>query len=204
MKVECRELAEFPGYRIGNDGSVWSNKRIGKSRKGVKWRRLRGFAHADGYLQYQLTTGEGKRVTRSGHRLVMEAFVGPCPERQECCHGPNCEPGSERLANLRWGTRKENAIGQGLHGQPRRFSSREVWEIRNRLAQGEGVEELAVEYRASAKTLQEIKYNTRYPYYGLDRDLMYWGDGMWGPNPLPVEDKLAWSDSRMEALRGRK
>lgn len=44
-------------------------------------------------------------------RLVLEAFVGPCPEGMECCHGPARNPdGSQcdRLDNIRWDTRQAN------------------------------------------------------------------------------------------------
>ena len=31
---------------------------------------------------------DGKRQTRRVHRLALEAFVGPCSEGMEACHGP--------------------------------------------------------------------------------------------------------------------
>lgn len=43
------------------------------------------------------------------HRLVLTAFVGPCPDGMECLHG---EGGAldNRLTNLRWGTKSENML----------------------------------------------------------------------------------------------
>ena len=46
----------------------------------------------------------GKRV----HRMVLEAFVGPCPEGMQCRH-LNDVKNDNRLNNLAWGTRKENS-----------------------------------------------------------------------------------------------
>lgn len=41
------------------------------------------------------------------HRLVLEAFVGPCPDGQECCHR-NDIADDNRLENLRWDTPSAN------------------------------------------------------------------------------------------------
>lgn len=43
------------------------------------------------------------------HRLVLLAFVGEPKPGQEALHW-NDVPGDNRLANLRWGTRSENAL----------------------------------------------------------------------------------------------
>ena len=57
----------------------------------------------------------GKMKTREIHRLVLEAFVGPCPEGMEGCH----EDGNRfnnRLDNLRWDTRSNNHKDKHKHG----------------------------------------------------------------------------------------
>lgn len=51
--------------------------------------------------------GQGRTVWV--HRLVLEAFVGPAPEGTECCHNDG-NPANNRLINLRWDTRQENAL----------------------------------------------------------------------------------------------
>jgi hypothetical protein len=50
------------------------------------------------------------------HRLVLEAFVGPCPEGMECRHHPDRDPANNRLENLRWGTRTENVADMKRDG----------------------------------------------------------------------------------------
>jgi hypothetical protein len=41
------------------------------------------------------------------HRLVLQAFIGPCPEGYEACHEDG-DPFNNRLSNLRWDTHVEN------------------------------------------------------------------------------------------------
>lgn len=49
------------------------------------------------------------------HRLVLEAFVCPCPEHMQCRHmNGNCL--DNRLENLTWGTSKENIEDRDRHG----------------------------------------------------------------------------------------
>lgn len=49
------------------------------------------------------------------HRLVLEAFVGPCPPRHEGAHYDG-DPSNNRLDNLRWAMSKENSAYQFRHG----------------------------------------------------------------------------------------
>ncbi|MCJ7859249.1 NUMOD4 motif-containing HNH endonuclease [Corynebacterium kalidii] len=57
--------------------------------------------------------GRGKSIRV--HRLVMAAFVGPCPEGMEVCHN-NGDPADNRLVNLRYDTRVGNRRDQQRHG----------------------------------------------------------------------------------------
>lgn len=64
---------------------------------------LRAGPSNSGHLSVVLGRGQ----TRSVHTLVLEAFVGPCPEGHESCHGDD-DPINNKLENLRWGTRSDN------------------------------------------------------------------------------------------------
>ncbi len=57
----------------------------------------------------------GRNNTRQVHSLVLETFIGPCPEGKEALHG-NGNPADNRLSNLRWGTRSENLHDAVAHG----------------------------------------------------------------------------------------
>lgn len=105
--VTYREIPTFPGYRFGDDGSIWSCRRMGKY-PGLteRWRQLRATLMPDGHLAISLALG-GDRFRGLAHRLILEAFVGPCPEGMECCHNDG-NPTNNRLSNLRWDTRQGN------------------------------------------------------------------------------------------------
>jgi hypothetical protein len=49
------------------------------------------------------------------HRLVLTAFVGPCPIGMEGCHRDG-DKANNRLSNLRWGTPKSNSEDRVRHG----------------------------------------------------------------------------------------
>jgi len=58
-------------------------------------------------------TNTGHSVTV--HRLVLEAHVGPRPERLECCHGDG-DATNNSLENLRWDTKRNNERDKEQHG----------------------------------------------------------------------------------------
>lgn len=100
----------FSGYRVGDDGSVWSCRKRGGSSVGKggfhnteKWIPLKQLQQPSGHLRVSLNNQQ-RQLT---HRLVLLAFIGPCPEGMECCH-KNDTPHDNNLTNLYWGTRKQN------------------------------------------------------------------------------------------------
>jgi hypothetical protein len=116
--VEYRDIPGFAGYRVGSDGSVWSCKRrVGRPGGGIQWvageewKKLRLFASTSGHL-FVVLYGR----TRYVHRLVLEAFVGPCPDGLEGCHDPDPDPSNNSLSNLRWDTPKANVADSVRHG----------------------------------------------------------------------------------------
>jgi hypothetical protein len=67
-------------------------------------------------------------VNQAIHRLVLETFVGECPEGNEALHN-NGNYLDNRLSNLRWGTRSENSKDKTLH-ERNRFTYEEADKIR--------------------------------------------------------------------------
>lgn len=121
--VTYKDIPGFPGHRVGSDGSVWScreRKFPGgggcRSVVGGTWRRLRLRPRKYGHLEVKLHNGSGITFIRQVHRLVLESFVGPCPDGMECCHFPDRNPTNNRIENLRWDTRTGNASDAVKHG----------------------------------------------------------------------------------------
>ena len=105
--VEYRPVGGFPGYRVGDDGTVWSSKR-------GPWRELKRQRDTNGYLFVSLQRC-GKRHLTSVHTIVLRTFVGPRPEGKECAHD-NGNKADPRLSNLAWKTHKENEADKLSHG----------------------------------------------------------------------------------------
>jgi hypothetical protein len=77
-------------------------------------RILSQYVGPDGRCQVNLRVagvGGGHRV----HRLVLEAFVGPCPEGMEACHFDD-DSSNNRLDNLRWDTSLANKVDMARNG----------------------------------------------------------------------------------------
>jgi DNA adenine methylase len=121
-----------------------------------------------GYFYVGLRTG-GVTLTRLVHRLVLEAFVGPRPDDQECRH-LNGNSKDNRLENLAWGTHVENiadayAHGNGTSGEDNggaKLTQAQANEIRRRLDAGETGTALASEFGVSMATVSRVKHGLRY------------------------------------------
>jgi hypothetical protein len=96
--------------------------------------------------------------SKSVHRLVLEAFVGPCPPGFVCRH-INGDPDDNRLENLSWGTISENAIDRSAHGRWSIQSLRtgDVPDIWARLVAGESINAIASDYGVSATAIGKLK-----------------------------------------------
>lgn len=68
-----------------------------------------------GHLQVKLYR-DGKQHGRLVHRLVLEAFKGPCPPGMEARHVQTNDTSDNRLGNLAWGTYTENELDKRAHG----------------------------------------------------------------------------------------
>jgi hypothetical protein len=164
-EVSYRMIDGYPGYAVGDDGSVWSCRIPGSLRSkktGDVWRKLAGGFDNNGYLIVVLSV-DGNRKTRNIHRLVLETFVGPCPDGCEVAHG-NGVKSNNCLSNLRWATRLENANDRHVHGtvligtkHPRcKLTEDGVRSARKRFANGESQASIARELGVSQSSISLI------------------------------------------------
>lgn len=106
--IESREIPSHPGYFADPYGHIWSHRFRKK-------KRLSEYLNPSGYYQVPVVTRNKRGHTCSVHRLVAEAFHGPCPVGMECCH-LNGIRSDNRPDNLTWATRSENMNDMVNHG----------------------------------------------------------------------------------------
>jgi len=106
-------------YEVSDRGRVRSRYRV-----------RRTHANGEGYLQATLPFSTGPRSV-GVHRLVLEAFVGPCPEGKQAAHLDG-NPGNNRVENLVWATPGENARHKIRHGTVGKITLEQAREIRRR------------------------------------------------------------------------
>ena len=83
--IEYRDIPGYPGYRVGNNGLVWTAKVVGGHGKVGDWRLLGQRTDEDGYQRTVLCSA-GKRKGFFVHCLVLIAFVGTRPDGMVCRH----------------------------------------------------------------------------------------------------------------------
>jgi len=139
---------------------------LGRIRRGN--REIVGDVDRYGYRRVQLSyAGIAKRF--KVHRLVCEAFNGPCPEGLECGHLDG-NSRNNAASNLQWITRGQNTLHQVAHGT---FAARDalakltvaqVLAIREKAAAGMSERALAAEYGMSPSQIHKIKTRKAWPH----------------------------------------
>jgi hypothetical protein len=119
--VRYKIIPDYPDYRVGDDGSVWESTFDIINNVIVLWKLAKTF-EVNGYLHVTMKNTSGKSKSVAVHRLVLEMFVGPCPEGMECCHAPDKTRSNNRLENLRWDTHLENMRDRKRYGRPRKWA----------------------------------------------------------------------------------
>lgn len=171
MKGEQERWASVPGfdgiYEVSSRGAVrsWVNGRWGIRTAP----RLRSqFIGSSGYPEVGLRL-HGKKRNRLVHELVLLSFVGARPSGCVACHA-NDKRTDNRLANLRWASRRENhedSIRNGgavLNG-PRANAKLNVNRLRrllNRLAKGDSNRVIAKAFGISHSRVSNIRNGTAY------------------------------------------
>lgn len=122
--MELEVWKDVPGYerhyQVSSHGRVRSLnrhvRRRGTTTRFAKGRILRQFRNRTegGYHTVNLRR-DGKMETRYVHRLVCEAFHGPCPDGMEASHADDVRQ-HNYPHNLSWQTHKENIRLRGVNG----------------------------------------------------------------------------------------
>ena len=118
MQEVWKPVVGYEGlYEVSDAGRVRSLGRAYKMRNSRKpevimdcvrkGRILKPGVTEGGYCQVMLYASDGTKRQPLVHRLVLEAFVGPCPDGMEC-HHDNRQPQDNRLCNLEWLTHDDN------------------------------------------------------------------------------------------------
>lgn len=158
--IETWKPVPIEGYSANYEISSYGNVRRlidaprGPARKGdkVAFRLHKGGV---GHLQVSLCHN-AQYIYPLVHRLVLLAFVGPCPAGMQGCHNDG-DPKNNHISNLRWDTPAANTADQIRHGtrpfgsqrKGAKLTEESVKEIRKLVAQGFKQRDLARQYGVS-------------------------------------------------------
>lgn len=143
VRYKSLEFLGFPDYRVGVDGSVWTRKVERSPRKTGNWRKMILNSSRRGYLAIRLCH-QGCKAIYLVHRLVLLAFVGPCPEGMQARHYPDRTRSNNNLNNLSWSTQEvnqgdrieHNTDSRGEKSGKAKLNNQSVREIRRLAATG--------------------------------------------------------------------
>ena len=105
--AKAHGIDRFPDYRFTEDGQVITL--LGRRPRFLKPIRM------GGYCGLVLKTASGGKEKQYLHRLICEAFHGPCPPKSQCRHLDG-QKINNSASNLRWGTVSENEKDKNEHG----------------------------------------------------------------------------------------
>lgn len=154
---EWRPIPNSKGYEVSSVGRVRRGKRHLK-----QWKIKAGYS----YIGVMYLDGAWKRCRV--HRLVLEAFVGPCPAGMIVCHN-NGVRDDNRLENLRYDTAASNVRDMYKHGtRPYglacggKLCVGQVLAIRLRRSRGESLASLAEAFNVHQATISNVAKRRAY------------------------------------------
>lgn len=123
-------------YQVSDDGRVRSVTRLVNCPVGQRsspGKELSQVVTEDGRCFANLWRYNEQRSARV-HRLVLETFIGPCPEGMECRHLDG-DASNNHVPNLVWGTHQENEADRVVHnrvprGERQGSSKLTTWDVR--------------------------------------------------------------------------
>lgn len=155
-------IPNFPDYEVDKNGNI---RRITSGINTYPGRLIKPRIDRCGYKRVSLRK-DNKDVLIFVHRLVLETFVGPCPEGYQCNHKDGVKS-NNHLTNLEWVTNKTNmnhARKNGLLILPKgekhyrsKLTQKEVDEIRSSYKSWKiTMQKLSDDYNVSMSAIQSI------------------------------------------------
>lgn len=198
MPIIMLAVPDFPGYKVGHNGTVWTAWNNG-GRITNEWVQMKPKITKAGYCSVGLRK-DGKKHCKMVHRLVLEAFVGPCPVGMECRHLDGNKQ-SNRNTNLKWGTKQENAADKILHGTDLRgedqgnstLTNEDVLKIVQLLNQRVPQATIAKQFKVVQSTIKSIALSKTWIH--LTKGLLIAPVGHWTKRPDADEIKKKSSES---------
>jgi hypothetical protein len=203
-------ITGFEGrYEVSGQGRV---RALFTGKQGIVPPRLIGSGcEASGYRRVTLYNAAGGKYRSEVHRIVLNAFVGPCPEGLVCRH-LNGKPADCRLVNLRWDTQKANIADTLEHGTRARGETQgnskltedAVRAIRKRYGEGATQRELSRDFGISRRTVVGIVRGESWGWFEPESILQHDGRGRYakGGRSAPAKttvsatgQRSAWSGS---------
>jgi hypothetical protein len=163
---EWRSVMQWPGYDVSDWGrfrTYWIGGGPGSGRGARKIgaipKIVGGNPTHDGHRTVSLTRPSTReRLVIGVHILVLETFVGPCPDGMQACHWDG-NSANNRLGNLRWGTLSDNTQDRLRHGTHNwvKLQIDDIPEIWRRLVAGHTATAIARDHKVSRTTITLIK-----------------------------------------------
>lgn len=159
-----RQIPEYPDYVISENGDVYRTVfRNRNCAKVIEPKIVKQWHGWHGYKRVGLSK-DGKTTFKYIHRLILETYVGPCPDGYEASHLDGVRTNNS-LSNLEWATRKQNHAMKLIHGTAqkgekcpsRKLNNTKVLEIRQALSDGIKLSILSQLYDVCEATISSIR-----------------------------------------------
>lgn len=169
MAEEWKKIPWAPGYEVSSFGHVRSLDRVvpvlantGSKKRSAHASLRKGKILRPSIGRYAQVNVNGKQC--SVHRLVAEAFLGPCPDGHIVRHGSGGALDNS-VSNLSYGTPSQNngadrlrdgTMPRGSKSGASKLTEAQVMEIKRRLQEGETRASLAREFSVRPENISHI------------------------------------------------
>jgi HNH endonuclease/NUMOD4 motif len=178
--IEWRTIPGFGEYEVSNRGDVR------RSVPRANWpagHLLKPARSKSGHLYVMLAARPGANRSKKQfvHRLVARAFLGKPPLANACVLHGDDDPSNNSVANLRWGTRKDNhadrmrnrgwkkRIVRGSDAKNAKLAERDVLIIRKMFALGARNGWIAKFYDVSPSAICDVVKYRSWAHVEIDR-----------------------------------